>query len=502
MKKESTKQLNVYFIPTLYIISVVCGSVLMAIEVVGGRLLSPYFGSSVYVWGSIISVFMIALSAGYYLGGQVADKKPNLFTLIGIIGLSGLLIILIPILVLPVVKFTYSVGLGNFGALFVAMALFFLPSMGLGMVSPFVVKLGISETSRLGNLVGRFYSTSTFGSILGTLLTTFVLIPLFGVKEVMIACGILLVILSALAFCINRLFLHGVASLLLLAIFLSLVVTLTPSDAEAYAGSKLLYKKETLYNNIAVVDAYDGYRYLMFNETQQSVMNKNAPMEHVWPYTRLMDAAADYYKPHSKNELLIGLGGGSIPKFSLANRPNENVDAVDIDPEVINVAEKYFNMPKDSRLKTHAVDGRMYLQDKKQKYDVIMIDAYNRLSIPYHLTTKEFFEELSTALKPDGVVIFNIVSSVEGEYSKFFKSVLKTATQVFPNYRLFNTEQNDPNEIDNLIMVVSKDKLVSPGTLAGCKEYKEPIDVKSAIVLTDNYAPVDTLAVKIMTKVY
>lgn len=165
------------------------------------------------------------------------------------------------------------------------------------------------------------------------------------------------------------------------------------------------------------------------------------------------------------------------------------------------MAHKYFDMPYSPRLHTAAADGRSFLRDKKNQYDVIMVDAYNRLSIPFHLTTREFFDEVAAALKQGGIVVFNIVSSIEGDYSPFFKSLLLTSKQVFPEFRVFQAEFDDPTEMDNLILVSSRDKLPSSGQLAGRPEYKGNIDLSEAILLTDDYAPVETLALKIMSDV-
>ncbi|GAB4258571.1 MAG: fused MFS/spermidine synthase [Thermincola ferriacetica] len=484
----------------LYITSIICGAILMSLEIIGGRLLSPFFGGSVYVWGSIISVFLIALSTGYYLGGVAADRKPSMAFLSGYIAVSGLLILFIPLLVFPLAQFAFSLGLGNFGALFVGMLLFFLPSLGLGMVSPYIIKLGMKESSRLGNLVGKFYAVSTIGSILGTLATTFVLIPWFGIKHIIFSLGIILVLLAAAILILQQLLPQGILAICLLGLSLFGIALADPIVAESSQNAGLIYEKETMYNNISVED--DGeLRYLVFNDTEQSVINKYKFGEHVWPYTKLMDAAMQYYRPDAKKVLVIGVGGGTVINGILAQKKDIDIDAVDIDPEVINVAHKYFDMPYSPRLHTAAADGRSFLRDKKNQYDVIMVDAYNRLSIPFHLTTREFFDEVAAALKPGGIVVFNIVSSIEGDYSPFFKSLLLTSKQVFPEFRVFQAEFDDPTEMDNLILVSSRDKLPSPGQLAGRPEYKGNIDLSEAILLTDDYAPVETLALKIMSDV-
>ena len=457
--KQQRQIISLKGIWVLYSTLVICGAILMALEIIGGRLLSPFFGGSVYVWGSIIFVFLTALSTGYYLGGIASDKKPSVSLLAGFIAVAGLMILFIPPLVTPVVKFAFAIGLGNYGTLVVAMLLFFLPSVGLGMVSPYIVKLGVKESSRLGNMVGKFYAISTIGSIVGTLATTFFLIPWFGIRDIILALGMILVILA---------------------------VTI------------LISNKKMPQSVLRVEDYYDR-RYLLFNDTEQSVINKNQLNEHIWPYTELMDNAARYYRPDATDMLVIGIGGGTVINSMLAQNRNLFIDAVDIDPEVIRVAYKYFNMPDSPKLRATAGDGRVFLRDKNSRYDVIMVDAYNRTSIPYHLTTREFFSEMKNALKPDGIVIFNIVSSIEGDYSPFFKSLLLTSQQVFPESRLFQAETDDPSDLDNLILITSGGKLSTPDRLANRPEYKDNIDLNEAIVLTDDYAPVDTLALKIMS---
>jgi spermidine synthase len=472
----------------------------MALEIVGGRLLSPFFGGSVYVWGSIIFVFLTALSAGYYLGGIASDKMPSLSLLAGFIAVAGLLILFIPPMVAPLVKFAFAIGLGNYGTLFVAMLLFFLPSAGLGMVSPYIVKLGIKESSRLGNMVGKFYAISTVGSIVGTLATTFILIPWFGIRHIIIALGIILVILAATILLIHKRLPQSILVICLLVISLFGITAADSVSKENLQSGNLIYKKETAYNNIRVED-YNDRRYLLFNDTEQSVINKYKPNEHIWPYTELMDSAARHYRPDATDILVIGIGGGTVINSMLAQSNNLFIDAVDIDPVVIRVAYEYFGLPESPKLRATAGDGRVFLRDKKTRYDVIMVDAYNRSSIPSHLTTREFFSEMESALKPDGIVIFNIVSSIEGDYSLFFKSLLLTSQEVFPESRLFQAETDDPSDLDNLILIASRSELNSPDRLADRTEYMGNIDLSDSMVLTDDYAPVETLALKIMSDV-
>ncbi|MBS3908977.1 MAG: fused MFS/spermidine synthase [Actinobacteria bacterium] len=502
VKKHTNKKghsSNPLYLWMLYVIAVVCGAVLMGLQILGGRLLSPFFGASVYVWGSVISVFLIALSTGYYVGGIVSDKRPSVVYLAGFIAAAGMLTFIIPPLAPPLSRFFFATGLVNYGALVVSMILFFLPSVGLGMVSPYVVKLGVAETDRLGNMVGKFYSVSTFGSIFGTLATTFVLIPYFGVNEVIFTLGAVLVTLALAVFVSQRLWRRTAGVLVSTVLILTAALT-SPTLAVSMRNMETVFTHESMYNDIFVGDQGD-IRYLIFTEKLlQSGMLKTYPNEHLFSYTRLIDEASAHFKPDAGDFLLIGLGGGSIPKALLAGRENITVDSIEIDQAVIDVAYDYFDMPKNDNFRTIAMDGRMFLQATEKQYDVIMLDAYNSLFIPYHLTTNEFFEELAAALKPDGIAVLNIISNPDGEYSRFFKSLLKTVNETFPEWRIYLAEDANPNSINNIVLVASRKELGSPGPIGDFIEYREPLDFSEAMILTDNYAPVELLAADLMKK--
>ena len=471
----------------------------MGLEISGGRLLSPFFGASVYVWGSIISVFLIALSTGYYVGGIISDRKPSVVYLAGFIAAAGMLTLIIPPLAPPLSRYFVSAGFANFGVLAVAMILFVLPSIGLGMVSPYIVKLGVAETARLGNMVGKFYAVSTFGSIFGTLATTFILIPYFGVNEVIFALGAVLVGLATVLLVGQRLWRHSVAVLIATAVLFTVSAS-SPTLAVSMQSMNAVYTHESMYNNIFVGDQGD-IRYLMFTEKLlQSGMVKDYPNMHLFNYTKLMDEAAAHFMPEARDFLLIGLGGGSIPKALLASRENIALDSIEIDQAVIDVAYDYFDMPRSESSRTIAMDGRMFLQQTDRRYDVIMLDAYNSLFIPYHMTTREFFEELAVALKPDGVAILNVISNPDGDYSRFFRSLLKTVKRTFPEWHIYLAEDTDAGGVNNLVLVASRKKLESDGHIGDFVQYRKPIAFSDAIVLTDNYAPVELLASDLMKK--
>jgi len=209
------------------------------------------------------------------------------------------------------------------------------------------------------------------------------------------------------------------------------LLLLCPAIGPAY---EVLFTGESPYHQVRVVED-DGYRFLSFDETRgtQSALKLSDPLFLEYVYTRLTFASLAFV-PHPQDVLFVGLGGGTMPKFLHHHYPEVNVDVAEIDPVVIDVAKKYFGLKVDERMKIHPYDGRVFLRKAKTQYDIIVLDAYNASSIPFHLTTKEFFEIVRKALKPNGVVVSNIWSPRMNEY---FEAEIKTFQAVFPELYIF-----------------------------------------------------------------
>jgi len=496
----------------LHAVVFVCGAVLMGLEIVGSRVLAPYFGNSIFVWGSLISVVLAALSLGYWLGGIVADRWPRLSVLGVLIAVPGVMIAMLP--------FAYpglnrGIAASEMGArlspLVSSLILFLAPSVFLGMISPFAVRLQARAVASVGTTAGGLYAVSTAGSIVGTLATAFYLIVVIGVANIVHGLGLTLLLTAAAVFAGGRRMGRAGATVVCAALVILTVVWQARTRA---AEPGLLLDMDSFYNHIRVADE-SGMRTMDFDNLRQSAMLLDDPWELRLRYTRFL-ALALAFQPDPKRVLVLGLGGGSFPKRLYRDFPQVAVDAVDIDPEVLRIAKRYFQVPEDSRLRLHRQDGRRFIQETTEKYDLIFLDAYNSDTIPFHLTTREFYRELEAHLAPGGVVVSNIIGALRGPQSAFFRAMYRTLAETFPTVHVVPTyDAGGPfaqSDI-NILLFAMRDRprlgraelMARVGRVGGrlvpasdLMEYASyllelPIPVSDVPILTDDYAPVEIL---------
>ena len=497
----------------LNVVVFVSGAVLMALEIVGSRVLAPYFGSSIFVWGSLISVVMAALSIGYYWGGRLSVHRPSYGRLLMLLLIPGMLIFVLPFVYPTVNEWVARIDFGSRLNPLIACSLYFLlPGVFLGTISPYVIRLAATELSTVGSTAGTLYAVSTCGSIFGTLLTAFYLIPLVGVSNIIHALGVTLAGLSLVVVPLVRLrsfsMVHAVTTLSV--VLGSITIPWPPS---AWARMKTLVEKDTFYHRIRVEED-DEARYMYFDHTLQSAMNLKDPTALRLIYSRYTSLGFAF-RPDAKKMLLIGLGGGSIAKKVLKEFPSLEMDAVEIDPEVIEIAKSHFNVRESKNLRLYAQDGRLFLTRTQNRYDIILLDAYYKDTIPFHLATKEFFELAHRKLTPNGILVANLISAITGPSGKIARAFVKTQHQVFPQSYVFAARRPDNVSIEtvqNVIIIADKNKnrmdikeILKRASTIDHSLFPEPIqDItvayydgslpdKDVPVLTDDYAPTDNL---------
>lgn len=527
----------------LYLVVFFSGAVLMSLEMVGSRILAPTFGSSIYIWGALIVVVMAALTLGYYFGGRYADRFPSLLMMGAILTGAGIWVGLLPLWTTPV-SYYFTVFGPRLGSLMAALAFFFIPSVLLATISPFAVKLTSENLSTIGNTAGRLSAVSSAGSIVGTFLTSFFLIPLMGVRNIVLTQGLILLGLALLVLARQRdsagdsladeglpshfrriLIMIIIISLLLIGIFGMLM---PKKSAFFYDQSQILYERDSLYHHILVAES-GSIRNLHFDNSYQSAMNVENPLEMVFDYTSYLHLGVVAH-PNPERVLFIGLGGGSAPKKFLNDYPSlKQIDVVELDPEVVKVAYDFFDLPNDPKLRVSVEDGRLLLTKKAREiaagrtapYDLVIIDAYSESTIPYHLTTLEFLEATRKVLSPKGVVVSNIIGALSGTKSRLLYSMTRTFMSVFPQVYLFPVgywEGSDDELTRNVILVATmnpefwnekawQDRAGAFQEQGLIKEevanYAKTV-VKNSVmhkmiratkvpVLSDDYAPVDTL---------
>lgn len=415
----------------VYTVSFTAGAALMGLEMVGSRILAPLFGSSVLVWGSLIGVVLTALSLGYYAGGYLADRQPRLGAMSWVLGAAGFWVGLIPAMQDALLSRLASGFPGVPGTLWACLILFFVPSLLLATISPWCARLALKGVEKAGRTTGVLFAVSNAGSISGTFLTSFYLIPRIGVEAILRWMSVLLLVL---AFCLAALLRprRMTAASILMAV---LIVYVSPWGFAGGAKGSVVYEVQSLYHHIYVMDEGDR-RLLKFDSSIQGGMFPHDPYESVYPYTDYLHLALAI-KDDIKDVLMIGLGAGTVPKRFERDYPDMNIECVELDPEVVRVARRYFGFPGEDRIKVHVNDGRVFLKETEKTYDLIVVDAYYADAIPFHLATVEFYELVKSRLRPGGVLASNLIGALEGERSKLFRSMYLTLSRVFPDTYVF-----------------------------------------------------------------
>jgi spermidine synthase len=489
----------------LLAVAFLSGAILMALEIIGSRVLAPEFGGSIFVWGSLIGVFLAALSLGYYIGGKMADRWPSARLLAGLLFASGLFVLLLPRFGSPVCAAVAERDYGpRANPLLACTVLFLIPGVLMGATSPFVIRLTAKSIKQVGQTAGAVYAFSTLGSIAGTLGTAFYMINLMGTKKSLISLGIALIFTAFIAALARsrRGAAKIVAALALCALF--------AASQPASAAERTIVERDSPYQHLFVTEK-GGCRYLRTNNVWHSQMRLNDPHGRGFEYTDYIDIAL-LFNPEIREVLIIGLGGGSIPKRLVRDYPNLKVDVVEIDPEVIRLAEKYFYVRSGPRLAIHESDGRIFLRRSKKKYDLIMLDAYYADTVPFFLATQEFFSIIYDHLAPNGILVNNVIGAISGPKSKFFRSIYRTTSKVFPQVRVFRVPEPGAIYINIEIFALKSRNSIAIETLrerleaADCAVknrilvrrllgdyYGNPVPTDDVPLLTDDYAPVDAL---------
>ncbi len=414
----------------LELVVFVTGAVTMMVEITGSRVLAPFLGSSIVTWTSLIGVILGSLSAGYWWGGALADKRPSHGTLGVLLFFSGLGTALIPLLkgvVLPLVSNVHDLRVSS---LLASVLLFAPASVFLGTVPPYATRLMITDVDTSGSAVGRLSAFSTLGSVAGTFLTGYVLLALVGNT-------ILLLLLAATLILASFLVLSGKwlrfrqASLGAILVF-AVVVVADERDARKHGHVTF----DTTYNWYEIYDIPDfrvtsgddprPIRVLTTDKTAiQSAMyldSDDLPL----PYTRYY-RLSEHFVPEAQRVLLIGGGAYTVARDFLRRNPEGRIDVAEIDPELTPVSKRHFGIQDDVRLRIFNEDGRTFINKSGDPYDAIYLDAYNdSFSMPYQLATKEMVERLWEHLNEKGVVIINFVSGVVGENARFLEAEYAT----------------------------------------------------------------------------
>jgi spermidine synthase len=436
------------FITYLIATTTLCGALVMVLEVLGSRVIGPFFGVSLFVWTSLITVTMVALAAGYVIGGHLSDRKSSPDWLYGLILVSGILVVLIPTLKGSIIHMALPMGL-RWGSLTSAFVLFGPALLLLGCVSPYVVKIAAREMQNIGRTVGSFYAISTVGSVIGTLLTGFVLIAYLGVNQIFWLTGSLLIALSIFYFLFfRRLWAVAVVAIVpLLLIPHEVTVSKIMPDG---THVNLIANQDSFYGNIKVVDysfKEKHIRDMMIDGKIQGGMDMNNHLS-FYDYPYFLQFLPYALHPEGKRCLSIGLGAGLIPAWYQAQ--GVATEVVDIDPTVAEMAHKYFNL--NPEIPVHIEDARYFLSNTTQRYDYIILDAFNGDTTPGHLINIEAIRLAKQRLTPDGVFAVNLIGSINHD-TFVTASIIKTLQKVFQQVVIYPALYPEYDGIGNIEVV-------------------------------------------------
>lgn len=429
------------------------GAIGMGLELIAARILSPYVGSSNVVWTSIIGIILISMSLGYWIGGKSADKEANLNQLANILLCSALATSTIPLLETCVVKILAGI-IPNLiiSAILCAIIVFSIPSFILAMISPYAVKIKSKEETQIGSLSGKISSLSTIGSIVGTFLMGFLLIPNIGVSNINISITIILVVMSLIA---RENMDKKIIWKNIFAICIMVILIILGKITFKISNQDIILDTDSQYSRIWVKQIQTEkatYKTLQVDTGLESYIDTETG-EMGAKYLRYYDLF-EYFNKDAKSTLLIGGAAYTYPIHYLQKYNDKTIDVVEIDDKMTQIAVEQFGLNiNDERLKTYSQDGRSYLNYNQNKYDTILIDAFKGTNAPFELTTYEALTNAKDMLNENGVVITNIISALEGKKSKFIKYEYATYKAVFDDVKVFKVTDREQSEVQNLILV-------------------------------------------------
>ena len=496
--------------PPLPILVFVVGTGSLGAEIAAVRLLAPYFGASTVVWANTIGIVLVALSIGYWLGGRMADRNPQMRSLCLLALTAAGLLALVPFAADPMLDLAVDaldeISAGAFlGSLVGVLVLVAIPVLLLGAVSPYAIRLAVSSVGEAGTVAGRLYALSTAGSLVGTLLSALLFIPLVGTRRTFLifALAIALIAVAGLR-PVKRWALAPAA----IAALIALPVGTLKADTEG--SGRVIHETDTEYQYARVIEYDEGTRTLELNEgqAQHSICEaecdpgpggprdpRSVLTGDVWDGHLVLPFAARDEPP--RRVAILGNAAGTTSRAYEEFFPGTRVDGVEIDPELSEIGREYFDM-NNPRLHLYHEDARPFLRRIDANYDVISVDAYRQPYIPFYLTTVEFFETVRDRLAPGGVLIVN-AGHPEGQ-DELEKVLTATIGEVFPHV------VRDPIEDTNTLIVASERPLsaerlrdavpdLTPelrGTALQAARRLEP-RLRGGAVYTDDKAPVEWL---------
>lgn len=482
----------------------------MALEILGSRLLAPVFGSSLFVWGALIGVILAAMSSGYAAGGWLADRYPPPRVLAGLLLVSGAWTLLLAWAGQPVVfRVAQWIQDPRWGPCFAASVLLAVPALGLSGVLPALLRLAIGDMGHLGRHTGGMIAVSTIGSLIGTWGTSFYLLSWLGTSTLVAVLGVVQVGLGlfwtrrigGLSAGLQVFLLGGIGGIGWMGFHPIIILP------------QAIHQEDSTYQQVRVSEN-DVFRYLILDNTFHAVMYKAAPTSLALPYSQVMMGVLSIVE-NPKRGLILGHGGGSLAKWLGQNWPDLELDVIEMDPSVVQAAERYFGYMPPPNHHVYVQDARTFLRNNPNRYDLVWVDVFARHLIPFHVTTQEFFEELREHVNPEGAVAVNLASSDAPANIRRAQAVLTTMQLAFPDVvtygvpgpKWLTTKKGSVNLIffggkpvqimrnthflDVMARQMNRNQFPPEGFAFFISQ--EPVALAPGDILTDDFSPLDLL---------
>jgi spermidine synthase len=486
------------------------GAVVMALEILGSRLLAPVFGSSLFVWGALIGVILAAMSSGYAAGGWLADRYLPQRVLAGLLLMSGVWTLLLAWAGQPVVfQVAQWIQDPRWGPCFAASVLLVVPAFGLSGVLPALLRLAIGDMGHLGRHTGGMIAVSTIGSLIGTWGTSFYLLTWLGSTSLVALLGVVQVCLG-LWWTLKA---GGISSGLQIILFVGVAGMTWLGFHPVTILPPAIHQEDSPYQQVRVSEN-EVFRYLVLDNTFHAVMWKAAPSFLALPYSQVMMGILPIVD-NPKRGLILGHGGGSLAKWLGEHWPGLELDVIEMDPSVVRAAERHFDYTPPPNHHVFVQDARTFLRTNPRRYDVVWVDVFARHLIPFHVTTQEFFQELRAHVNPEGAVAVNLASSDSLANVRRAQAVMSTMQSAFPEVVAYevagpewlNTKRGSVNLIffggkpvgnmrdshflDALVRDMNRDRFPPEGLAFFMSQ--EPVALAPGNILTDDFSPLDLL---------
>ena len=496
----------------LYLTEFFAGMSVMAVELGASRLLAPYFSSSQIVWTIVIGTIMIAMALGNIYGGKSADKSPNPDKLYGRILIAAIWIALIPVVgkyiilgISALLIFTVSNNFLIIAAFAACMVIFVFPLFLLGTVTPSLVKYSVDSLDDSGQTVGTLGAFNTVGSIIGTFVPTFVTIPAVGTSITFLIFSGILILLSVIYFICQHTGKKKIAASVLIFI---LCCGLGYSDSFAFWQKDLTYEGESIYNYLQVSET-DRQVVLSTNVLfgVQSIQRKDTELTGMYYDYALAApcmAGMNGSDNDSRSVMILGMGSGTYASYCVRYYPGVSVQGAEIDRKIADIATEYFGLPDSVEVAVE--DGRAYLTASQEQFDVIMVDAYQDITIPFQLSSVEFFTQVQRHLKPGGVMVVNLnmTSQQEGSINQY---LCDTMASVFAHTYWVNVPSNTNTVVfctdaDGLRQTFDANRALLQNASYAAMMEKVAQNLQDYTggdhILTDDKAPVELLGMRVL----